>query len=37
MSDSALLHGILYPRPAPIEYNQATLRLLSHHTMSQIG
>jgi len=27
----------LYPRPAPIEYNQATLRLVSLRTMSQIG
>ena len=37
MSHSALCHGILYPWPAPIEYNQATLRLISLRTMSQIG
>jgi len=29
MSHSTLCHGILYSRPAPIEYNQATLRLIS--------
>jgi len=37
MSHSALCHGILYPRPAPTEYNQATLWLISLCTMSQIG
>jgi len=37
MSHSALCHGILYPRPAPIEYNKATLQLISLRTMSQIA
>lgn len=37
MSHSTLFHRILYPQPAPTEYNQATLWLISLRTMSQIG